>query len=370
MGFHVHIIEDDKTMITSLKLMIQGRIENVRVTSSNFRKAKEKVAELRPDAVVMDVFEDQAQTTTQAKATWDYLWDVHFCPVVVHSARDEPGFLKGKRHPFAHYEAKSAESQQRVAAKLESFRSHVDSLRLFSSEVSKRAAESLRHVSHLIWKETSTDAERNELLVRVTRRRVAASFDISPTDAERMRSWEQYIYPPIDPDLLTGDVLREADGKPDDPVAFRVVLSPSCDLVVSQGGTVQEVLVARCVDVKQWLKKVQLDASTKESKLRERLQKEVTREQHEGIKLLPSLPGHIPLMGADLKNLQLIPIGKLLPAGGSAPGFIRIASVDSPFREQLAWAYIQVAGRPAMPVTDVIDFSEKIIDAVKGAKKG
>ncbi|MCG8098145.1 MAG: hypothetical protein JAZ05_03540, partial [Candidatus Thiodiazotropha taylori] len=39
--------------------------------------------------------------------------------------------------------------------------------------------------------------------------------------------------------------------------------------------------------------------------------------------------------------------------GGKAAKFIRIASVDSPYREQMAWNYQRVACRPGMPDRDI-----------------
>src|SRR2546430_13725138 len=131
MPYHILVIEDDKTMIKSLKLTIKEKLGDVRLSSTGFGNAKGKVALLRPDAVVMDVFEDKVQTTLKAEATWGYIWDVHFCPVVVHSAREQPDFLKGKHHPFAHYELKRKDSQDRVAEKLKSFCKHIDCLRAF-----------------------------------------------------------------------------------------------------------------------------------------------------------------------------------------------------------------------------------------------
>jgi len=368
MTFTILIIEDDPKTVEHLKLTFGQRLPDALVESVDFPDALGRVTTLRPDAVVMDVLEDADNTRTTAEATLDYLWDVHFCPVVVHSAHDEPEFFKGKHHPFTHFEAKTDGSDERVAAKLKAFCNHMDCLRKFAAEVAKRTSESLRHVTALIWNETGDENEQRDMLLRVARRRIAASFDLAPAGDKHPRAWEQYIYPPLDPDLLTGDVLHATDGKADDPTSFRVVLSPSCDLVVNQSGALKEVLIARCVGAEKWLKKVKLDANTPEDKLRDRLPKEVTRDQHEGIKILPSLPGHIPIMAVDLKNLELIPFDKIRPPGGALPAFVRIASVDSPFREQLAWAYVQVAGRPGMPVTDVLDFSERIIRAVKPAK--
>ncbi|MEW6363127.1 MAG: hypothetical protein AB1714_00660 [Acidobacteriota bacterium] len=369
MRFTVLIIEDDPTMIDSLRSVLETRLDDVKVEGTGFEKARTTVESLRPDAVIMDVFEDQTGSTASAGATWEHIWDVHFCPVVVHSARDMPTFLEGKQqHPFVCFQPKTADSQERVVDKLASYRTHVDSLRAFNDEVAMKAAESLRHVSLLVWKEAANENDRRDILVRLTRRRLAASFDSPTYGGTRMQAWEQYIYPPLSSDLLTGDILRETRGDPDEPSAFRVVLSPSCDLVVSQGA-VEKALVARCDRVSKWLKKVGLDATTAEKKLRERLPKEVTRDQQEGVRILPGLPDHIPLMAVDLKDLHLVPLTAIdLTDGDAGRDFVRVCSIDSPFREQLAWAYVQVCGRPAMPVTNAADFTEKIIRTIKAGK--
>ena len=50
-----------------------------------------------------------------------------------------------------------------------------------------------------------------------------------------LAGWEQYLFPPVSDDILLGDVLKDAEGKDDDPTLFRVVLTPSCDLVRTDG---------------------------------------------------------------------------------------------------------------------------------------
>ena len=63
-------------------------------------------------------------------------------------------------------------------------------------------------------------------------------------------------------------------------------------------------------------------------------------------------PEVLPLMAANLKKLSLIRYADIATKKGEVKPFSRVASVDSPFRERLAWAYLQVAGRPGVPDVD------------------
>ena len=72
----------------------------------------------------------------------------------------------------------------------------------------------------------------------------------------------------------------------------------------------------------------------------------------------PRLNGHIPLMAANLRQLELIPFDKL------KDDYERKASIDSPFREMVAWAYLQTAGRPGLPDRDTAKWAKEIADEI------
>lgn len=69
-------------------------------------------------------------------------------------------------------------------------------------------------------------------------------------------------------------------------------------------------------------------------------------------------------MMANLRNLQLIPIENI-GKPGEGKKFIRVASIDSPFREALSWAYLQVSGRPGLPERDLEAWSHEILEALQ-----
>jgi CTP synthase len=71
-------------------------------------------------------------------------------------------------------------------------------------------------------------------------------------------------------------------------------------------------------------------------------------------------------MSAHLRDLELIPADEI--GDGDPAKFVRAASVDSPFREQIAWAFVQIAGRPAVPDRDLESWIEEIKARVAEAK--
>ena len=73
-------------------------------------------------------------------------------------------------------------------------------------------------------------------------------------------------------------------------------------------------------------------------------------------------------MTAELKRLQLIDL-KLIGENDECE-YCRVASVDSPFREMITWAYLQVTGRPGLPDRDFDDWADHIYRTVNQGDRG
>ena len=194
-------------------------------------------------------------------------------------------------------------------------------------------------------------------------------LSLSP-DKTTLASWEQYLCPPVCENIQLGDILRSADktdknGEPV-PALFRVVLTPSCDLVTSENRKPKapNVLVAKCCSVKDGLDRTELK-DMGEKKLKERLPSILTRGYFEAVIPFPGLKGRIPTMAANLRDLELIPINEISDSDGQ---FHRVASVDSPFRELIAWAYMQIAGRPGLPDRDFASWADEIITTLENER--
>ena len=95
------------------------------------------------------------------------------------------------------------------------------------------------------------------------------------------------------------------------------------------------------------------------NKLKERLISTVlSRGYLETTMPLPALQGRIPTMMADLRELELLP---LCEVGTTCKPYLRIASLDSPFRELVSWAFVQVCGRPGLPDRDFVSWRDEIV---------
>ena len=142
------------------------------------------------------------------------------------------------------------------------------------------------------------------------------------------------------------------------------MLTPSCDLVA--GGNrapVDEVLVARCVSVRdpEILRRNNLKADASAQKIG----KTLCGDGHTDMIVLPKLHGAWPTMVLDLKRLELMERAKvgLSDIAGAADEFVRVASMDSPFRERVAWRFVATCGRPGLPDFDRVCLEQDIAAA-------
>jgi hypothetical protein len=181
--------------------------------------------------------------------------------------------------------------------------------------------------------------------------------------AQIMYGWEQYIYPPLESSLLTGDVIQLAEGAQTDPSSYRLVLTPSCDLQMNNGKCkVKDVLVAKCSHIDRFTAAILSGSKLKKEKLPEFLPRFLSEPHQGGYIPLPDYGSVLPAMTASLRDLELIPLQNVDASGSGGKSYVRIASVDSPFREFITWAYLQIIGRPGMPDRDLQAWADDILN--------
>ncbi|SUS03573.1 conserved hypothetical protein [uncultured Defluviicoccus sp.] len=353
----VLIVEDDQTMFELLKASLAAADATLDVRHTSFGDAPASVRQALPDVIILDLFLDNVgEGEAAAKPTWDLVLREHFCPVVIHSAHEEEAY-SGYQHPYVRYERKNAASVAKVIAHIAGFRPQMTEFRSLRLDLTKRAGEALKETSKLLAKNGNLTADQEKVVLRSARRRVAASFD--ETD-DHEYGWERYIVPPVSKTLMMGDILFERGKLDMAPESFRLVLTPSCDLVPGRPRTVSHALVATCAPFGKFQTAAKINPGTPEAKLREKLPVELTRDQVAGFAPLPGLPGIFPTMCVDVRGLALIPTSDISLDGTDKP-FLRRASMDSPFREQLMWAYLQIAGRPATPALNPAKLLDEIV---------
>ena len=212
------------------------------------------------------------------------------------------------------------------------------------------------HLAHI-----QKTKKRIETIRRSGRRRLAALMDDQTLDGTSLASWEQYLCPPISRSTQLGDILKLHDSEDDDPSAFRLVLSPSCDLVetAKRKPKVKNVLVSKCCSSEKGLKRIGLEGTN--SGFRDRIGRILSQGYYQVFVPIPKLMGKIPTMAADMRDLELIPVESV----GEGKQYVRIASIDSPFKELVSWAYMQTAGRPGLPDRDIVSWVNEIMEDVE-----
>lgn len=367
----VLFIEDEPEAIEPVWSLIRKEEEDMQYEISGFENAEDKIASFRPDIVILDLLVGGASPEPKPEGlkTYDFIWDQHFCPIVVYSA--EPGIHEDRHepHPFVKSIRKGRGSPRKVLKALKELHPQVEALKEAEDHIRRSFSCAMRDVAPHAFKTLSDTTQRNDAIRRSGRRRLAALMDEISEDGATLASWEQYLFPPIGEDMQLGDVLKGMSGKDRDfePASFCVVLTPSCDLVASKDRTpkVNEVLVARCCSMQEALDRTTLKGMGP-SKLKDRLINTVLTPGYSGAIIpFPRLEGKIPTMAANLRDLELIPVKKV---GMQDKPFLRVASIDSPFRELIAWAYMQTACRPGLPDRNFVSWAKEIASALESER--
>ena len=314
----------------------------------------------------LDILEDGGTANAQptGNTVLDLIWKDYFCPIVVYSAHLDL-LEKGdwSDHPFVRPVQKGSGSEKQLEEVLNFFNPHISALRDAEGFLRNVFASAMRDVAPFAFLALEDEGDRKNVILRSGRRRVAAMMDETCSD-DKLASWECYIHPPVTQSLTLGDILMLKAGAATDALSFRVVLTPSCDLVKAGGRTpkVENVLVAKCISANDGVNEIQKASKLEIPKLLKQLPTMVLSQGFfQRLIPFPELKAKIPTMMADLKKLELVPLDDIFSE--EHPKYSRVASLDSPFRELVSWAYMQTACRPGLPDRDIDAWGEEITDA-------
>ena len=353
----IMFIDDNEDSVRDAMDKIEDNIDDVDLSLDGFGEGLKNVGVKSPDMVVLDVWEGKAQESDPlGLEIMNQVWGQRFCPVIIYSADSKiVSDIPEYHHPFIEIIAKGSGSDDQVFEAVERFVPHVEALQSSQSLVSQALSQSMRDVAPHAFNTFTEIEEIVDAIVRGGRRRVAALMDEGSLTMGTLASWEQYLAPPVSTDIRLGDLLRTSQGDADDPDSYRVVLTPSCDLVAS-ALKVDHVLVAKCCEISSAFEKCRIGMNRR-SIMRSNI---LSQGFYNAFIPFPKLPGIIPMMAANLRELELIPVEEIY---GAPAEFHRVASIDSPFRELVSWAYLQTAGRPGLPDRDIEAWIADIIDA-------
>lgn len=373
MAYRIRIlfIEDEPDNVEAVQKELQNTLPDPHLKVTGFEQFKEVIEAHDPHIVVLDLLQGTgAEAEAIGLETLEYVWGEKFCPLIIYTA--QPDLVDSderiRNHPFVRVVKKGDRSEELVRQSVQDFEPHIDAIVGVAREIGSVMNDVLKEMAKNIFDdpEIKSPKERREVLIRSARRRVAAKMDEGLLEEDPLlKSWEFYLWPPVVAEnLLTGDIIRKRDGDKENPASYRVVLTPSCDLVKRKSGKakVDEALVAACTDVKPMLLELFLDNQKDWNDESHKKKLRSTLSQGYGQSRIPlaRLFNVLPTMVADLRKLQLI---KLDDIGGEDKEYVRIASVDNPLRELVSWAYMLVAARPGLPDRDFGAWADEIIRA-------
>jgi hypothetical protein len=362
----VLIIEDDEPVAESIKEAIEAKLPSDCTIEPSFEKGLAIVGS-QFDVVILDQMKGPlAQADVAGGPIWKKIHQDAFVPVVVYSAAEiglDEDFPRD--NPVLIYIQKGQDSAGKLAAHLVSHQPIYLALKQLKAEISQVSRDVFLKVAPALIAggEIATEAKH---LARAARRRVAAMMDLkTQSTGEGLLAWEQYIYPPLSDQWLTGDILRLKESPENDPSAYRIMLTPTCDLPRPPAGKskVDQALVCRCVPFSEFITITQTSQKNEKS-FDEKLRTILTNAQVSGLIPLPSFHKRIPSMAAKLKSLELVPLGDI----GENCKYKTIASIDSPFREQIGWAFIEIHGRPGIPERDLSSWIKELWEELNRQK--
>jgi hypothetical protein len=94
--------------------------------------------------------------------------------------------------------------------------------------------------------------------------------------------------------------------------------------------------------------------------LEEKLPRYLSEAQRSGYIPVPKYADLVPSMAVSLRDLELIPMSEIATKE-EEKRFRRILSIDSPFREQVSWGYMQIACRPGLPERELAAWAREIV---------
>ena len=358
------LIDDQPENVTALRDELVAKLPGCVCEIVGFEDAEGRIESHDPHVVILDLLQGVgADAEAVGLKTRAYIWEKKFCPLVLYTAAaDLVEEDATNNHPFICVIKKGADSEQQVLTRIQQYEPHIATLEVVAKEIRWTMNGVLREIAPRIFEKIPDAEGRREALTRSARRRVAAKMDDALSNGgPNLRSWEFYLCPPVIEHPLTGDILRKRDGSKDDPAAYCVVLTPSCDLVrdAVRAPKVSQVLVSRCKPATRLLQDLNLTGWS--NKHKDKLLALLRQGYAQSCLPLPGLPGEFPAMVADFRSLELIAYDAI---GGGDKEYFRIASVDNPLRELTAWAYLSSVGRPALPDRDFNGWADEIVAAL------
>lgn len=330
---------------------IQGIIdfckdENYDCLVNDFEAGLSIMEQFDPDIVILDLKNNVGEGFDGLEIL-DRIWEKNFRPVCVFSAQINESTIETNNYNSLLVKFVNKGDETPVIDYLKRIAPYGSSI----STVRKRTNEAMRHAFDFIDLAIADNITDAGIISKMCNNRIKAYFD-KENEGQDMPAWSQYIYPVLDNNFLTGDIIRlkNRTGEPNSEDDYFIILSQSCDI---SHGNIDFILVAQGDKIS--------NIGTFKKPDRYVTILNTGFERH--FVPMPEIKNVMPDLAFNLKKLSLIP---LIEIGGL---YEKIASLASPYKERLIWAYMSNACRPGVPDLAVEEWAQKFSQNVVEDKK-
>ena len=299
-----------------------------------FVEGYSKIEYYNPDIIIVDF--KNAQDNFEGCDILDKIWEYRFRPTCVFSGQINETTIEKEHYPSPLVEFITKGNEKPVIDFIERVAPYVQCIREVQEETYKAMRRSFDFFK-LAMKDGITDSNK---LAALCGNRIKAYFDNENSNND-LPIWSQYIYPSINEEFSTADIIRLKNPSTDVDYEnnFFVILTQSCDIAHSK---VKSVLLAKCFPIDRILR-----VNKGNGDIYERTKEELKTIFNTGFLNqwvpLPGIEGVMPDVAINLKSLFLIKLRDL------SNDYQKVLSLSSPYKERLIWAYMQTACRPGVP---------------------
>ncbi|OPY85099.1 MAG: hypothetical protein A4E65_00189 [Syntrophorhabdus sp. PtaU1.Bin153] len=372
--WHFLIVEDDLGMIRNIEEILPASVPTgdtaIAEKCTSFDDAQRRMTNSRYDLLILDLKDNTADLSPvdsdpPGVTVFQELKKYRFTPVIFYTGW--AGKVREYENSFVRVVEKTEDVSKLREAIKAVFATRLPTLSKLIDEVER---DYLWEFISTHWQDTQSHYEQSDLAHLVARRlSIALTRQIgeyadgltNPKDADPNKStihpMTVYVYPPLYPARMAGDILFEKDSNPKN---YWLILTPACDLTNHDGKyKAEHILLAKCEELKAQEEYIAWEKDkTKRSSLEELVvnnRKGKRSIQHGDKSVLFSLqrdrfrflPGtyFLPDLVVDFQQLKTVPYGDLAL-------YDIAASLDSPYAEWIITSFAGYFGRVGVPDID------------------
>jgi len=339
---NILFVEDEEDIVTSVLHEFKRQKDIQFLPRCEFDNIDIMLTRYKVDLIILDLSKGIENDTEAGKQIITKIYAQSFLPIIIYSGYSEIFDNPFKDNYFIKTVKKGRNGIIDLKKAIQEFLPYIKKHLLVSKDINIDISEIYRQtfqkmISNTKLKDTG---KKTEIFTRLMKRRLAASID--ETSKNKINAWEIYLYPCLGKNYLTGDILRKKKASKKNPLSYRLILSPSCDLQ-KERKHIQNVKVACFKNITDKFER----KNFKEIKLL----RDTSPDQY---MFFHKFEGEFPHMICDFKKIEIIDYNKLDKM------FERVVSIDSPFRESIVWADITINSRPGLPDRDCEAWLENI----------